>query len=166
MTAVDRKAGPIIGVVKDFHFRSMHEKIGPMVFYMPPVNWYTQYSIKIDASGTQKVIKSIEQKWILLDPDRPFAFSFFDEGYDQLYQQESRLGQIVNYFTLIGVFLACLGLYSLASLTTEQRTKEIGIRKVVGCVSATNCSHAFETIFIVGYAWIHASAPLLHLFAK
>jgi putative ABC transport system permease protein len=132
MTAVDRKAGPVIGVVKDFHFRSMHEKIGPMVFYMPPVNWYTQYSIKIDASGTQQIIKSIEQKWILLDPDRPFAFSFFDEGYDQLYQQESRLGQIVNYFTLIGVFLACLGLYSLASLTTEQRTKEIGIRKVVG----------------------------------
>lgn len=132
MTAVGRQAGPIIGVVKDFHFRSMHEKIGPMVFYMPPVSWYTQYSIKIDASGTQQIIKSIEQKWTVLDPDRPFAFSFFDEGYNLLYQQESRLAKIVNYFTVIGMLLACLGLYSLASLITEQRTKEIGIRKVIG----------------------------------
>jgi len=132
MTAVGRQAGPIIGVVKDFHFRSMHEKIGPMVFYMPPVSWYTQYSIKIDASGTQQIIKSIELKWTVLDPDRPFAFSFFDEGYNLLYQQESSLAKIVNYFTVIGMLLACLGLYSLASLITEQRTKEIGIRKVIG----------------------------------
>ncbi len=132
MPAIERQAGAVIGVVKDFHFRSMREKIDPLLFFMPPAEWHSQYSIKIDATNTQQVLKSIENKWAQLDPEHPFTFSFFDEGYSQLYQQENRLAQIVNYFTVIGVVLACLGLYSLASLTTEQRTKEIGIRKVLG----------------------------------
>jgi putative ABC transport system permease protein len=132
MAAIERQAGPVIGVVKDFHFRSMKEKIGPLLFFMPPAGWYSQYAIKIDEANTQQILKSIEMKWAQFDPDHPFVFNFFDEGYNRLYLQERRLAQIVNYFMVIGVFLACLGLYSLASLTTEQRTKEIGIRKVIG----------------------------------
>jgi putative ABC transport system permease protein len=119
-------------MVKNFHFRSMREKIGPLLFIMPPAGWYSQYAIKIDAASTEEVLKFIENKWVQFDPDHPFVFNFFDEGYNRLYLQERRLAQIVNYFMVIGVFLACIGLYSLASLTTEQRTKEIGIRKVIG----------------------------------
>ena len=135
MPAISRPAGPIIGIVKDFHFRSMREKIGPLLFFMPPAWWYSQYSIKIDAANAQEILKSIETKWAQFDPAHPFTFSFFDDGYSQLYQQENRLGQIVNYFTIVGILLSCLGLYSLASLTTQQRTKEIGIRKAIGATS-------------------------------
>jgi putative ABC transport system permease protein len=135
MPAISRPAGPVVGVVKDFHFRSMREKIGPLLFFMPPAWWYSQYSIKIDAANTQDILKAIENKWTQFDPGHPFTFSFFDDGYSQLYQQENRLGQIVNYFTIVGILLSCLGLYSLASLTTQQRTKEIGIRKAIGATS-------------------------------
>jgi putative ABC transport system permease protein len=154
MPAVNRPGGPVIGVVKDFHFRSLREKIGPLLFFMPPAGWYSQYSIKIDAADTQAILKSIEDKWSQFDPEHPFTFSFFDEGYSQLYQQENRLATIVNYFTFIGIFLSCLGLYSLASLTTEQRTKEIGIRKAIGATSrqiVMMLSKQYLTLVIAGF---------------
>jgi len=135
MPAIQRGMAPVIGVVRDFHFRSMHEKIGPLVFFIPPSSWYSQYSIRIAAAGSQETLKAIEGKWSHLDPQYPFVYSFLDETYSRLYRQDQRLSKVVTVFTAIGIFLACLGLYSLASLTTEQRTKEIGIRKVIG---ATN----------------------------
>jgi putative ABC transport system permease protein len=132
MPAVGRSQGSVIGVVKDFHFRSLRENIGGILFFVPPRSWYSLYSIKLDASMTKEALDFIEQKILSFDPDHPFTFSFFDESYSNLYQQETRLATIVGYFTAVGIFLACLGLYSLASFTAQQRTKEIGIRKVIG----------------------------------
>ena len=154
MPAVSRAAEPVVGVVKDFHFRSMHEKIGPLLFIIPPPDWYSLYSIKIDSRQTEDVLKFIEQKWSTLDPVHPFTFNFFDASYNQLYAQEKRLSQIVGYFTGIGIFLACLGLYSLASFTTEQRTKEIGIRKVIGASNRqiiTMLSKQYLILVVVGF---------------
>lgn len=135
MPAIQRPAAPVIGVVKDFHFRSMHERIGPLLFLMPPSSWYSQYSIRIAAGHTEETLKRIQQRWEAFDPEHPFTYSFFDQSYQKLYQQDRQLSTLIYLFTAIGAFLACLGLYSLATLTTEQRTKEIGIRKVIG---ATN----------------------------
>lgn len=135
MPAIQRSAAPVIGVVKDFHFRSMHERIGPLLFFMPPSSWYSQYSIRIAADHTSETLKRIQQRWEAFDPEHPFTYSFFDQSYQKLYQQDRQLSTLIYLFTAIGAFLACLGLYSLATLTTEQRTKEIGIRKVIG---ATN----------------------------
>jgi putative ABC transport system permease protein len=133
--ALDRQAGPVIGVVNDFHFRSMREKIGPLLIFLPKPEWVLQYSLKIDAASMPETLKLIEGKWAQLDPEHPFIYSFFDEGYSRLYHQEQMLGQIVNYYTVIGLLLATIGLFSQASLTAEQRTKEIGIRKVIGASS-------------------------------
>jgi putative ABC transport system permease protein len=132
MPAVSRTSGDVIGVVKDFHFRSMHEKIGPLLFFIPPREWYSLYSIKVDTRKSEEALGYIEKQWGAFDPDHPFTYNFFDASYRALYQREQRLAEIVGYFTAIGIFLACLGLFSLASYTTEQRTKEIGIRKVIG----------------------------------
>jgi putative ABC transport system permease protein len=135
MPPLQRPAGPVVGVVHDFHFRSMKEKIGGLLFFMPPPSWYSQYSIKIDGSKMNEVLKAIEKKWSSYDPEHPFTYSFFDEDYGKLYEQEKSLAGVVNLFALVSVFLACLGLFSLVSLSTEQRFKEIGIRKVSGATT-------------------------------
>ncbi len=132
MPAVGRPSGNVVGVVKDFHFRSIHEEIGPLLFFIPPSKWYSIYSIKIDVRQSEETLKFVKREWERFDPEHPFTFTFFDDQYTKLYEQERRLGTIVGYFTIIGIFLACMGLYSLASYTTEQRKKEIGIRKVIG----------------------------------
>lgn len=136
MPPLQRPAGPVVGVVEDFHFRSMKEKIGALLFFMPPPSWYSQYSIKIDGTKTNEVLTAIKNKWSVYDPEHPFTYSFFYEDYGRLYEQESNLTQVVNSFALISVFLACLGLFGLVSLTTEQRFKEIGIRKVSGATTS------------------------------
>jgi len=154
MPAVGRPTGQVIGTVKDFHFRSMHEKIGGLVFIMPPSNWYSLYSIKIEASQMKDALKYIEQKWDQFDPQHPFTYTFFDESYNKLYQREQLLAQLVSIFTGVGIFLACLGLFSFASFTTALRTKEIGIRKVIGASSyqiVTMLSRQYILIVVVGF---------------
>lgn len=155
MPAVGRSQGSVIGVVKDFHFRSLHENIGGILFFVPPRSWYSLYSIKLNASQTKETLEFIEQKIASFDPDHPFTFSFFDESYSRLYEREARLAQIVGYFTAVGIFLACLGLYSLASFTAQQRTKEIGIRKVIGASAGQiviMLSRQFLMLVTIGFA--------------
>ncbi len=132
MPAIGRPPGPIVGVLKDFHFRSLKEKIGPVLLFIPPSSWFGMYTIRIRANHMENGIDAIEQTFKKFDPDHPFTYSFFDETYGQLYQAENRLAKIVRLFTGIGIFIACMGLFSLASFMTEQRIKEIGIRKVMG----------------------------------
>ncbi len=155
MPVIGRAAAPVIGVVNDFHFRSIREKIGPLLFFIPPSEWYSIYSIKIDARKSKETLTYIEQQWARFDPQHPFTFAFFDDEYNMLYQQETRLATIVGYFTGIGIFLACLGLYSLASYTTQQRTKEIGIRKAIGA-SRTQImallSKQYLMLVLIGFA--------------
>lgn len=149
MPAIQRPAAPVIGVVNDFHFRSMHERIGPLLFFIPPAQWYSQYSIRISADQTAETLKRIQARWEAFDPEHPFTYSFFDQSYQRLYQQDQQLSKLINLFTVIGVLLACLGLYSLATLTTAQRTKEIGIRKVIGASNGQ-----IVGMLAKNYAWL------------
>jgi putative ABC transport system permease protein len=128
------RRGRIIGVVKDFNYESLHQPITPIVLYIVPPS-FNSISVKIRAAQPADMAATLEflkQKWQEYRPNFPFQYSFIDERYEQLYQSEHRLGQIFGTFSLLAVFIACLGLFGLASYTAEQRTKEIGVRKVLG----------------------------------
>ncbi len=121
----------VIGVVKDFHSESLYNNIRPFIFRMyRPFNQYV--FIKIDPMNTQDTLKRIESTFNRFTPEYPFAYEFLDQSYESLYQTEKQLGQLFKVFGAFAVFISCLGLFGLASHTAEQRTKEIGIRKVFG----------------------------------
>src|SRR3970282_142594 len=121
----------VIGVVKDFHFASMRHKIEPMMIVCQP-QFNNTAAIRISAGSIQKTVSSIEEAWKKLNPGHPFEYSFLDDEFNELYKSEQGFAQLIVGFTWLAIFIACLGLFGLASYMTEQRTKEIGIRKVLG----------------------------------
>ena len=121
----------VIGVVKDFHLQSLREKIEPLIIFFDYDSLLT-LSIRIAPDNIPHTMGLIEKKWKELDPDRPFNYLFLDDSLDSLYRQEERLRTITFYFSFLAVLIGCLGLFGMASFTAEQRTKEIGIRKVLG----------------------------------
>jgi putative ABC transport system permease protein len=123
--------GKIIGVVKDFHFQSLHSEISPLILMILPY-WFTHCHFRISPEDTPATLAFINQKLEGLVPEYPFELRFLDNDIDRLYNMEQRVGHLVRYGTIIAVFVACLGLFGLASFTTEQRTKEIGVRKILG----------------------------------
>jgi len=124
----------VIGVVKDFHFLSLHDKIEPYIIYLSKNN-LRSLSIKIKPGNLNESITQISNKWSEMEPNFPFDYSFLDETFDALYKSEERMGKLFIYFSIIAIFIACLGLFGLASYTAEQRTKEIGIRKTFGATT-------------------------------
>ncbi len=132
MTAIGRSPGNVIGVVKDFHFRSLKEKIGPIMLFMPPASWKPIVNVRIQTKNIGPALAEIEEAWSNFDPTHPFDYSFFDQTYGKLYEAEKRLGKLISLFTGIGIFIACMGLFSLAAFMIDQRTKEIGVRKILG----------------------------------
>jgi putative ABC transport system permease protein len=121
----------IIGVIRDFHVESLHKKIEPVFFeYMPASSRYI--SVKIRPDNIPDTIRYIEKTLKQIDPMLPFDYTFLDESFDRKYKAEEKINKIFTYFTLLAIFIACLGLFGLASFTAEQRTKEIGIRKALG----------------------------------
>lgn len=129
---IEKGSGGIIkGVIKDFHFASMHEPIGPLVIFMDK-SLVRNIFIKINTSNIPALIRQLEDLWKQRVPNRPFNYHFMDEDYNNLYKTEQRTATIFSLSAGIAVFLACLGLFGLAAFTTIQRTKEIGIRKVLG----------------------------------
>jgi putative ABC transport system permease protein len=128
--------GKIVGVLDDFHFESMHQEIVPLVLVMAPPNsagfGYNYLSIKIAGSNVAGGIAHIQDTWKKYLPQTPFEYTFLDEKFDQLYKSEQRQGTLFTSFSSIAIFIACLGLLGLSAFAISQRTKEIGIRKVLG----------------------------------
>ena len=122
---------PVIGVVRDIHMRSVHENISPMVLMYFPVQGYFYSFIRVK-SDIATSLKDIESAWNEVMPNYPFQYSFLDDNFNKLYKNEQILGRLLTYFAILTIFIACLGLYGLASYMVEQRTKEIGVRKVLG----------------------------------
>jgi putative ABC transport system permease protein len=122
--------GRVVGVVKDFHFESLHEPIVPVVFHESP--FYNRISIKIAGDKMNQGIQHIEKVWKDFIPHRPFEYSFLSDQYAQLYDAEQKQGQLFTIFSGMAILIACLGLFGLATFNTLQRVKEIGIRKVLG----------------------------------
>jgi len=126
--------GHVVGVMKDFHFESMHQAIVPMVLIMlPPRNTYfNNVSIKISGGNTAAAIATMQRTWKKFFPETPFEYTFLDENFNKLYQSEQRQATIFTSFACIAIFIACLGLFGLSAFAISQRIKEIGVRKVLG----------------------------------
>jgi len=142
----------VIGVTNNFHATSLHEKVGPFVLEMKEHPYEIRYFMKYLAikvyKNNKETIKYIEKKWMEYAPGRPFEYSLLDNKLDNLYSEESILSKLIMILTLIVLFIASLGLFGLASFMTHQRTKEIGIRKVLGA-NVTNIIILLSNEFLV-----------------
>jgi ABC-type lipoprotein release transport system permease subunit len=129
------KTGIITGVIKDFHFAPLHDEIEPLVLHLMPYQYwmYRNYVFaRISSDNISRTISSIEAIWDRAIPEYPFEFHFLDDTIDAKYKSEQRLEMILRIFTFLAISISCFGLFGLISFTSEQRTKEIGIRKVLG----------------------------------
>ncbi len=156
----------IIGVVKDFHSRSFHHPISPLIImYTPYAN--DNLSIRIREGKTAETLLFLDDIWKRFVPDYPFEYRFFDERLYDLYKAEDRMGRLFNYFAILAIFITCLGLLGLSSFVTQQRTKEIGIRKTFG---ATNSGILIlisrEFLVLIGIAVIIATPLSYYLTGK
>ncbi|MBU0711903.1 ABC transporter permease [bacterium] len=122
----------IMGVMKDFHYQSLHRKIEPLVMFFNRFNAGRTTTVRIDPKYKKEAIQHIESTWYKYAGNQAFEYVFLDDDFNRLYLSEIRTRQIVTIFSTLAIFIACLGLFGLASFTTEQRTKEIGIRKAMG----------------------------------
>ncbi len=122
----------VVGVVKDFHFEDFKKPIAPFGFTVSQQPFYNYLIAHAKSNDLAAITKIAETVWQKLNPNEPFECSFLDADFQKNYQAESRLSSIVSYFTLIAILISCLGLFGLATFSAEQRTKEIGIRKVLG----------------------------------
>ncbi|MBN1221905.1 MAG: ABC transporter permease, partial [Candidatus Aminicenantes bacterium] len=121
----------VIGVVKDFHIESLHKEIAPL--HISCSNDYlNSLSIRISPENIPETMALLRDKIRQFAPHQPFTYTFLDDSFDSQYRAEERLSRIFTYFSVLAIFIACLGLFGLASFTAEQRTKEIGIRRVLG----------------------------------
>jgi putative ABC transport system permease protein len=124
--------GRIICVVKDFHFQSLQEPIRPFVFIMNDTLSQGYALVRTEPGRTKDAVSSIEKVYNDLEPKFPITYSFADEEYRRLYESEQLVGSLSKGFALLAIFISCLGLFGLAMFTAQQRTKEIGIRKIHG----------------------------------
>jgi putative ABC transport system permease protein len=124
----------IIGVVKNFHFKALQETIEPFAFrfYNDPSAGFNYMIAQTKATGLRAALTTLETTWNKMNPNEPFEYSFLDQDFQKNYEAEQRQATLINYFTLVAIIISCLGLFGLATFTAEQRTKEVGIRKVLG----------------------------------
>jgi len=127
--------GKIIGVMKDFHISSFHQEIEPMLLSYDP-EYFWEMSVKIKSTDVPSSIASIEKTFKKFIPEYPFDYSFLDEDIQSLYQGEEQIGRIIRTFSIIAILIACMGLFGLADFAAQRRTKEIGIRKVMGATAS------------------------------
>ena len=131
VTIFNGQPSEIVGVTEDFHFASMHQKIGPYCFNNNKDNWYTYLLVKVKAQNLTATMNNIEKVFTKFIP-AAFDFTFLDQQMQQLYASDKRLSNSILLFAGLAIFIACMGLYALTTYTAEQRTREIGIRKVLG----------------------------------
>ncbi len=156
--------GKVIGVIEDFHFKHLHDKIDPLVMFLEPQYEGQFMAIKVKSSNIKEMMAQIEQTWKRVLPQYEFEYQFLDETFDKLFDQEKKLGQLFGIFSGLAIFVSCLGLFGLASFTMEQNKKSVAVRKVMGA-SVSNIvimmSKDFLGLVIVG---LLIAAPLAYYF--
>jgi len=158
--------GTVIGVTKDFHFDSLHQKIEPLALYIYP-SLFEYLSVRIRPAQTAQVLGFLKNKWESLAPGKTFEYSFLDEDIDKLYKAEIRLNKIFLSAAAASVLIACLGLFGLAALTAKRRTKEIGIRKILGAsVAGITVQLSREFLALVALANVMAWPVAYYAMAK
>ncbi|MEO6549830.1 MAG: ABC transporter permease [Ferruginibacter sp.] len=155
----------VIGIVKDFHFRSLHERISPLVMALSP-NTGTMI-LKVKSKDVAGLLGVIKKNWDNWGAEDPLSYSFLDERFNNTYKAEQRIGMILGIFAGLTIFIACLGLFGLAKFTAEQRTKEIGIRKVLGAtVTGVAALLSKDFLKLVLFAFVFASPIAWYIMDK
>ena len=153
---------PIVGVMKDFHYQPLHEPIRPFALYLNPQR-LRYLAAKIRPEDLPATLAFMEETMLAFSPDYPFDYYFLDEAFDQMYVGEQKMGRILGVFTVLALAIACLGLFGLAAFTAEQRTKEIGVRKVLGAsVPGLVGLFALDFLKLIVWAFVLA-APVAYL---
>ena len=150
----DDSLGTIIGVARDFNFNSLHYDINTLVMSVHPDWGYDELSVKINGKNVEAAIADVQRTWDQFVPSWPFEYSFLDEHFEELYRSEQQMQSVVSAMALLAILIACMGLFGLAAITTEKRTKEIGIRKVLGASVAqimTTLSKRFALLVVVAF---------------
>jgi ABC-type antimicrobial peptide transport system permease subunit len=129
--------GRIVGVLKNFHFKGADQPIEPIAFALTGPEYLSSILIRLAPGNIPEALKTAEKVWNNVLPEYPFDYTFIDEDYDNLFRTQLRLTRLLKYFTILAVIIACLGLYGLSAYSTERRTNEIGIRKVMGAGTLT-----------------------------
>ena len=129
--------GPVVGVMKDFNFQSLHNKIEPLAISIWGSNYWNYMCIRINPGSLPATMKQLEKAWKRIMPLYPFEYHFVDDDFDKTYRTEERMGTLMNYFAILAVLIACIGLFGLATYTVEQKTHEVGVRKALGAPSLT-----------------------------
>jgi putative ABC transport system permease protein len=133
-------AGPVIGVVEDIHIQSLREPIQPLVYFVPAPLWggqpiFSIASVRLTGDDLSGAVEYVRERWAELIPEIPLNTHFLESEYETLYADEARQGQLFSFFAVLTILIACLGLFGLAAFTTEQRSREIGTRKVLGATA-------------------------------
>ena len=136
LVGLKRKPMDIIGIINDFHMESLHTKIGPTAVILTGGRPSVLLSVRVRPGDLPKTLGFLEDQWSEFTNNQPFEYVFFDDQFDMLYKAEIQAGKVITAFACLAVFIACLGLLGLASFTASQRTKEIGIRKVLGATTS------------------------------
>ena len=151
--------GPVVGVVKDFNFSSLHDPIGPLLIFLSR-DFSRNYMIRINGNNMKTTLNKLEIVWKQRIPDRPFSYHFLEDAYNKLYISDQRTSALFSIAAGLAIILACLGLFGIAAFTTLQRTKEIGIRRVLGAdVSSITLLIAKNFLELVGIG-ILIAAPI------
>ncbi len=174
-----RRKGKLVGVFNDFHFESMHQKIVPMILFVPTnPDSYGRISVKIAGNNIPAALASIEATWQKFLPDIPYEYNFLDENFEKLYKSEEKQSVVFTTFSCIAIFIACLGLFGLSAFAITQRIKEIGIRKVLGAsirnivallskdflkLVAISALIAFPVAWYAMHNWLQDFAYRIHL---
>jgi putative ABC transport system permease protein len=137
----------VIGIVKDFNISSLKDQIDPVFLYINPERFFT-VAVKLSADQTRQTISYIQNEWNKIFPERKIDYSFMDQKYSQLYSPEEKLAELFSIFSVLAIFVACLGLFGLSAFTVEVKTKEIGVRKVLGA-SISGISFMLSKQFVV-----------------
>ncbi len=158
--------GHVIGVVKDAHFRSLHQQVQPLLFMMDD-QFYRHISLRLSAQNMPQTLGAIEQTWQQFFPNLPFDYFFADEHFGQQYAADQRLAALFAYFVSLAILLACFGLFGLSAFAVERRVKEIGVRKVLGA-TVLNVVHLLSKDFLklVAIAFIIATPIAYFLMDK
>jgi putative ABC transport system permease protein len=159
MPVFKRGPSPVIGVFKDFHYRSLHQKIGPLMALVATPEMMTVVTLRLAPTDISGTLAGLEDRWRRLDPAHPFTATFLDEQFARMYDRERGTGRLLMTVAGLAVLVACLGLFGLAAFAAGKRTKEIGIRKTVGAsapVIVVLLSKDFARLIAIGYL---AAAP-------
>ncbi|MEM7374751.1 MAG: FtsX-like permease family protein [Bacteroidota bacterium] len=153
---MEGRKGYVVGVLRDFHHKSLRSPIDALVLYVSPGN-FTTFSLHIHGEEIPGTLAFIEKKWNEFFPSKVFEYQFLEDEIQETYESDQRLGMIISFFALLAILISCVGLYGLVSYTAQQKTKEIGIRKILGAAS----SHLFylltkEYLILILLAWLLA----------